>query len=207
MIKINLALRKTAAVAEASGGGTRLTSAGLGNLQISELKDIPALRQLLLFGVLIFAGVYWIEDFKASEVQKTQEVVDKLKEEQIQIKKSLGESRRFEILKKALEEDEVVIRQKLDVVQKLMADRAVPPRLLLALSATIPKDVWLADLRVEAQDIVFRGDALDFSQVSDFMKNLNESSSFKEVTLRNTQQGKDDQGTETAKFEIVVKRR
>ncbi len=207
MIKINLALRKTASLVEQGGGASQLTMATLRGLKVNEVLETPAFRQALVLGALMLGGSYWVDTTKENEIHQAQEVIDKLREDQAQIRKSLDETKKYEGLKKALEDDELVIRQKLDVIQKLMSDRAVPPKLLLALSSALPKEVWLSEFRVEPQDITFRGDASDFNQVSDFMKNLNESISFKDVVLRNTQQARDEQGVETAKFEIVVKRR
>ena len=48
---------------------------------------------------------------------------------------------------------------------------------------------------------------LGFGLVSDFMKNLNESAYFSEVELKNTQQNREEAGSEKVNFELEAKRR
>ena len=122
----------------------------------------------------------------------------------VKLKKELDDGKKYEEIKKNLETDERTIHQKLDAIDTLVSDRARPPKLVLALSSTVPKLVWLSELKVEAQDVVLRGNALDFNQVSEFLKSLNENAFFKDTKLVTTQQGTDESGMETAKFEISV---
>jgi len=211
MIKINLAARKTASLMDGPGGGggkSRLTNiGGMTKFDLSQLKDLPNLRQLVILLLVGYFGNYFLEDLKSEELKKADNATIKLKGEQGKLKTELEQTKKYEGIKKALEGDEIVIRTKLDTIQKLLQDRTTPPKLLVAVSSAIPKEVWLSSIKVEDAAISLQGDSLDFNQVSDFMKNLNESAFFKDVALKNTQQGKDESGLETAKFELSMKRR
>jgi Tfp pilus assembly protein PilN len=209
MIKINLALRKSASLVQegGTGAGTRLTMQNIRALKVQDLWEIPLVRQLIVFIGLTWAASHFIDVYKRDELTKADEQIAKLKEEQGKLRQELDQGKKFEVLKKNLDDDETVIRQKLEVIHKLVSDRAMPSKLLIALSNAIPKEVWLSDLKVDHTEIVLRGDAVDFTQVSEFMRGLNESAFFRDIVLRNTQQGKDESGMDTAKFEITVKRR
>jgi hypothetical protein len=66
----------------------------------------------------------------------------------------------------------------------------------------------LTEFRIEKSDLAFKGSALGFNQISDFMKGLNENAMLSEVELKNSQQFKDPSlGVETATFELKAKRR
>ena len=205
MIKINLAARKSASLLETRGGDKSLT--GMPKINLSALKEIPNLRSLVILALVGYFGNYFIEDLKTEEIKKADASIQKLKDEKGKLNHELEETKKYEGIKKALESDEIVIRTKLDTIQKLVQDRTTPPKLLVAISAAIPKEVWLSQIQVEDSNISLSGDSLDFNQVSEFMKNLNESAFFKDLALKNTQQGKDETGLDTAKFELAMKRR
>jgi Tfp pilus assembly protein PilN len=121
--------------------------------------------------------------------------------------KKLAESKKFQDQKKELEANKAEVDRKLEAIRKLSLERDIPVRILTQLSSSIPREVWLSELKVDRQDILFKGDAVDFSQVSEFMKNLATIELFDGVRLQNTQQSRDEFGLDIAKFEIGVKRR
>jgi hypothetical protein len=212
MIKINLATRKQSAGATADGRSFTMGSfqlpAGLSklNVNINELKDLP-IRKLILPIVVCFGAMYMVESLKADDMAKVHEEAAKVTAEREQLMVAVGKLKGYEELKKSMEADEQVMRSKISVVQALIADRSNPPKILRSLSTAIPKDVWLSEFRAEEAEVSFKGYSLDFNQVSDFMKNLNESAYFADVTIRSTQQSKDELGADVAAFDLAAKRR
>lgn len=202
MIKINLATRKQAAgTTEIKDVKTALT-----RMDVDSLKALP-LRRLGVLAVTLFAVSYVLDAYKEEELAKARAAFTKVQAEQTRLKAELASTKGFEAMKKALDADEEMIRAKIDTVQKLIADRQTPPKLLSALSSTIPGEVWLVDFKLDGEDVKFNGMSLGFNQISDFMKTLNENAYFMDVRLVATQQAQDETGTNVAKFELAAKRR
>ena len=207
MIKINLALKKTATVA-ASAGDPKAVSGfeALKHFNLQDLKDMPKLRGVLVLVVTYFVGGYLIEDFQAREIAELDAKVTEARTKQTALKKELEKTKKYDEIKKSLESDEIVIRTKLDTIEKLVKDRGGTPRVLLALSSAIPKDVWLKDLKIDSAIVDLQGASADSNQVYSFMKGLGESAAFKEVNLKGTTQVKEE-GIEVVSFDATVKRR
>jgi Tfp pilus assembly protein PilN len=209
MIKINLALRKSAQLLDAGPGTslTRMAQGGLGKLSPADLLRTPG---FLAFGMMV-AGIFLsqslVTSYTADEVAKLDADLTRIKEQAANMTKKLADTKKFQDQKKELEANKAEVDRKLEAIRKLSLERDVPVRILTQLSSSIPREVWLSELKVDRQDILFKGDAVDFSQVSEFMKNLATIELFDGVRLQNTQQGRDEFGLDIAKFEIGVKRR
>ncbi len=204
MIRINLAKRKMSNVV--AGEGKPGAKNILANLDFESFKDLP-IRKFGLPIVVAILATYFLGDFKSQEIQKVQDEITKAMAEQTKLQLELTKTKRFDELKKQIDSDEFMIKTKLQTIEKLIVDRTTPPKLLLALSRAIPADVWLSDLKVNGTEVTLKGSSLDFNQISDFMRNLNESAFFKELNLRSTQQAKDESGLEIAQFELSALRR
>jgi Tfp pilus assembly protein PilN len=209
MIKINLALRKSAQLLD-SGPGTSLTrmaQGGLGKLSPTDLLQTPGFLALGMMVAGIFLSQSLVTSYMADEVAKLDADLTRIQEQAATMTKKLAETKKFQDQKKELEANKAEVDRKLESIRKLSLERDIPVRILTQLSSSIPREVWLSELKVDRQDILFKGDAVDFSQVSEFMKNLATIELFDGVRLQNTQQGRDEFGLDIAKFEIGVKRR
>jgi hypothetical protein len=220
MIKINLASKKRAsanAAALVEGGGTSggFTLGGFTNLsgmskfgreQLEELKDLP-LKRLLLTILFYFGGSFAIDYLNEKDIEKLDIAIEGERSRQTQLNRDYDKTKLYNDLEKQLKEHETAIRVKLETIQELLNDRTTPPKLLIALSTAIPKEIWLEELKVQSTEIAIRGSSLGYNQISDFMKSLGENAFFKEVNLKSSQQVKDTSaGVEIANFELVAKR-
>jgi Tfp pilus assembly protein PilN len=210
VIKINLATRKQSASAATAGGalGGFQLPAGLSkmNINISDIRDLP-IRRFVLPLVVAIVATYVADGLKEDELAKVQAELAGLNEQTTKLQAEAGKLRGYEELKKNMEADEQMMRTKLGVVQALIQDRANPPKVMRSLAAAMPKDVWLSEFRAGEKEVSFKGFSLDFNQVSDFMKNLSESAYFADVTIKNTQQAKDELGMDVASFDLSARRR
>jgi hypothetical protein len=200
VIKINLARQRQAGASGESRPAQVRSGGG-----VDQLRELP-LRKV---GVPILAALvatYLFHQYKDEELKKLDSYSNKLNAEVVQLQTEINKVENLEAQKDSLEEGEKNLRAKIDAIRKLVSDRADPPKLLTQLSNGIPKDVWLTEFKVDKMDISIRGASLGFNQVSDFMKNLSDSSYFVDIDLKNSQQGK-DQGYEVASFELNAKRR
>jgi Tfp pilus assembly protein PilN len=215
MIKINLASKKQSVVAtgaapEAGGRGGRMgtlfNSVDPGQLG-DALRDLP-LRQKILPSVgLCVALIYISSTWQGQKIAEQEKELAQLEERQMRLKGDFGKTRGYDQLKKTLDEDERMIRTKIETIQKLIADRQTPPKLLLTLSSTIPEEVWINEVKIEKGLVRLKGNSFGYNQVSDYMKNLSESAYFTDLTLVGTKVVKDETGASNPAFEISAKRR
>ncbi|MBI2711960.1 MAG: PilN domain-containing protein [Bdellovibrio sp.] len=203
MIKINLALKKQTGGADGGKGGGG--GGPLGKMDFDAFKGVP-IRKIAVPLVVGFLASYLLDNYKEEQLKKLEEAVTKSQNEASKYLNDAQKYKTYEPIKKQLDDDEALLRTKLDVVKKLTAMRGAQGKLLSAVSSTIPAEVWLTDFRVEKNEVVVRGASLGYGQISDFMKSLNENSNFSGFELKNSQQDKDG-GLEIATFELKGKRR
>ena len=197
MIKINLASRKQSGAVD---GKPSLTE----TLDLSILKE-PAVRRVVLGLVVAIAGYAAADSFKVEELEKADRSMKKLQEQRTKLEAEASKMKSHEELKKLLEQNQDVIKRKLEIMQKLMADRSTPHKLLLMFSTATPADAWLSELRISNTEVLIKGYSAGLTQVSDLMRNLSESAYLTDVNLKDSQQNKE--GGELAAFEISAKPR
>jgi len=204
MIKINLASKKKAAAltasADSGGGATKV------NISTEGLKT-PAFRRLLIYVVLAFALNYLIEEEEAGEIAKYDKALAKVAAEQTKVAAELAKNNTYNDLKKSMESDEQILRTKLEVIRKLSGTASQPSKPLIALSGGIPREVWLDDYSVDADNIKISGQSTNFENVSEFMRALSESAFYKDVTLASSDQTKDELGVDLVHFSVNAKAR
>lgn len=202
MIKINLAAKKQSVP---GGGDPKAKSSGgsFGKIDLDKFKELPIRKVALPIIVGAFAS-YYLDSYKETTLSQMQAFLDKTKVENAKLQSRMSEFKSYDEMKKSLDEDEEVIRTKLDTIQKLLANRTSSTKILTSISNAIPKDVWLEEFRVLKTDILLKGSASEFNQISDFMKGLTESAFFYDVDLKGSQT-RDTVGV--AGFEIGAKRR
>lgn len=212
MIKVNLALRKTA------GGSTSRSTgfSGISKIDLQTfksmrldpelLKDLPIRKTVLPLVVGVLAS-FTLESYKEGELKKLNDQIAVLDGEKPKLQGEANKLKTYEELKKNLEADEFTIRTKIDTIQKLIAGRAIPPKLLVSVAQALPEEVWLAEFQVKESDIFLTGYSMGFNQISDLMKNMGESVYFSDLNLKNTQQVKDPEGVEVANFELTARKR
>ncbi len=212
MIKINLATRKGPGGRISSGSNPAsvkgLTSLTLRNLEFIQLNQLP-LRKI---GVPIFIGFFasFMCDFYKENVMKKLEVIlDKTNSEITQSRKEADKFKDYESIKKSLDGDETEIRIKLGTIQQLLTGRANSTNILVSLSNAIPQNAWMTEFKIDNGAVSLKGFALEFNQISDFMKSLSENAIFTEVDMKQTKQEKDDRSPlgMSVYFELTAKLR
>lgn len=208
MIKINLASKKASAISSGGGAGAGLLSklGGAGALQSLTPEKKAMLVTGILYGIVLFAANHFIEGYKTQELEKIQTEIagieSKIKLADSELSKTTG----FEKLKKDLENDEKLIRTKIETIRSLINERTTPPKILVSLSQATPKDVWIQSFALDSGKLTISGRSYGIALVSDFMRSLEETIYFKDVVLKSSRQER-DQGQELASFELEASRR
>jgi Tfp pilus assembly protein PilN len=188
MIEINLARKKS------SGGGTRATRASsapsfgfLKGLSGGAGKSLGPL--VTVFGVPLALGLaadfgydYLVEE-KLTSV-RTQ--VEDLTKEKEKVELKMKEIQGYEPKKRLLEANEAVIRTKIETIEKLIRNRDFTAKTLIALSQSLPKEVWITEMNQGESSYEIKGSTLDIGLISELMTRLGKSIYFKDVQLRSS---------------------
>ncbi len=210
MIKINLASKKQSSTVQGDQVGGRLKIAGLGammpGVDFDRIKELP-IRKLITFIALGAAVDQLATSDKEKKMEVLNDAIQKIEAKKASLQADLAKTKGFEEIKKQLDADETTMRTKIDVIQKLLQDRAAPPKMMMALSNAIPNDVWLSSLEIDLENATFKGASLGgVNPISDFMKSLSQTQYFGDVRPT-TGKEKDADGTDVDGFELKAKRR
>jgi type IV pilus assembly protein PilN len=127
-------------------------------------------------------------------VQEAREDVDKKKLEISKLMKTIGEVNQF----KKRQED---LRAKLDILDKLEKSRSGPVLLLDELYKAMPDKIWLESFKESQGKASLTGMGINEETVALFMRNLEMSNQFANVTLKVMQQTVKD-GVKFHKFDL-----
>lgn len=210
MIKINLALRKQPYVGDNAKFRAKNSGPSALSVDTSAITDIlkeAKVRQIILLGIVLFAGYSILESTKEEELRKVDVSIAKMSAETTKLKTEVAKTKGYQETKKLLEADELAIRTKIDIIQRLIADRQILPKMMQSVAQIIPADVWLTEFKVSNDEYTFKGFSRGYNQVSDFMRGLNESAFFSEPKLSSSAAAIDETGGEVAQFELGARKR
>jgi len=206
MIKINLAKRKQASYAanpEGSKGGAFASLKGAFGSGADSSEMITILRRILFpVGLCIatyFAYNYYV-DLKVDEFQAEITNIDK---EKTKIQNELSKIHGFEKQKTELEKTATSINTKITTIEKLIQGKDHMVKSMIALSQSLPKDVWLTEISATETTFSVKGNTIDMGLVSDVMSKLGTSIYFKDVSLKGSSA---DPSGRQASFELSARR-
>jgi len=186
MIRINLARKKAAAF----GGGAIRSSDGGGGA--SALKGLFEGRSADIWTIISVIGIplglaYGANEFydsyvlkRTAEMQK--QVADRGKDKE-KLQRELQNVKGYEEIKKQLEKNSGVIRNKIDTIEKLIRDRDFTTKSLMTLAQSMPKEVWITDYSFTDRNYRLSCSSLDAGLISDFMGKLQKSIYYTNVQL------------------------
>ena len=150
-------------------------------VRVSKKKEAGK-QQLLLFALLLALGLignfFW-NQARRSDLATREAKVKRTRDDIAQLERIIGEV-------KNIKAEQVALRDKLDVLDKLKAGRQGPVRMLDELATITPKKLWLRKMEEKSGTIVFEGMAATIDDVSTFMTALKKSDYFSGVELKRT---------------------
>lgn len=209
MIKINLASKKQSEVV--NGGASKSFSLSKGadlisGLDVNDLKDLPIKKAIIPIAVMALVS-YGFDSYKEDELIKRDQIITKVSGENGQLKTKLSELKAHEAAKERLEQDEVSIKNKLNILQKILADRSEVLNLTTMIASSIPREAWLTDLVLAENEVNFSGATLNLAEVSGFITSLRGSSYFSAVDFLDSRHDRNESGADQSTFSIRATRR
>ncbi len=145
-------------------------------------KKAAGKQQLGLFAVLIVAGYVgnfvWASS-RAADLKAREAKVRSTRDEIAQLDRIIGEV-------KNIKDQQAALREKLDILAQLKANRSGPVKVLDALASVTPKRLWLNKLEEKGGALTFTGAAATIDDVSEFMSALKGNPHFAGVELTKT---------------------
>jgi Tfp pilus assembly protein PilN len=89
----------------------------------------------------------------------------------------------YEDIKKQLEQNSAVIRNKIDTIEKLIRDRDFATKSLMTLAQSMPKEMWITEYSSMEKSYRVAGSSLDAGLISDLMGKLQKSIYYTNVQL------------------------
>lgn len=210
MIKINLALRKQPSYVAGGAGGvlsgapltkilTKIRSAPSGALQ-----DVPLAKVGMFVGLAIVVSV-GLDQFESRAVDRVTQQLTAAQEKSKGLAAYASKVKEAEAIRATLAADTLLIRTKIDSIQKLMNERRSGVNLLLVLSDSVPADVWVTRFDAKPESVTIEGQSAGFGQVSDFIKKLSESTYLSDLNMERAV--RDNVSPDVAQFRLNAKRR
>lgn len=163
-------------------------------------KKAAGKQQLVLFAVLVLAG--WVGNFlwaqtRAADLATREAKVRKTREEIAQLDRIIGEV-------KNIKDQQAALREKLEILAQLKANRSGPVRVLDALATLTPKRLWLTKIDERGGSATLTGQAATIDDVSGFMSALKASPHFARVELGKTTAAKQKDKLELVDFTLTA---
>lgn len=166
----------------------------------AKTKRTKSLYQIVAMGAALSVALIAVLTVHIYHEGKIEEQTTKLEGNKAEIKrleKIIGEV-------KELDKQKDRLLNQLSIIDKLEKGKRGPVRVLDELSTAIPKRVWLTDFRETGGALSMGGSAIDNADISEFLRALQKSQFFTDVTLKFTQAAVRD-GVSVYNFEIGCK--
>jgi type IV pilus assembly protein PilN len=145
-------------------------------------KKAAGKQQLILFALVVVLGYavnfVWVSS-RGAELKSLNNKARATQEEIAQLDRIIGEV-------KNIKDQQAALREKLDTLDRLKANRTGPVKVLDALATVTPKRLWLTRMEEKGGTLSFTGSASTIDDVSEFMTALKANPHFTSVELTKT---------------------
>lgn len=160
MIEINLS---------PSEKNLNLNNVGGFNLSLINVKMV------LIALFILYVPEPFLEDHYNDELAGVENEIKKLRKEQRRITIELKEVQEIEKQVEALNKQEGDLKQKIRIVEKIVAKRQNPFKVLKYIAENTPKDVWVQEIKINDTSFEMIGYTTSWKSMGDFFENLKNS--------------------------------
>jgi len=140
---------------------------------------------IALIGAVVPHFAY--EQYREFVVKKNEETKKELQGQLDSITKEIARLVPFQKELESYEAQKKLLRERLDLIQNLLASRSAPVNVLDAIGQSLPTKAWLTSIDFDAKaarpTLVLNGQALTNDEVADYLDKLGESVHFSDVSL------------------------
>lgn len=171
MIKINLSASQKA-----------VDISNVGGFDFTKLKIKPLLLVIAIIYIPDFVlNPMWEEERNTAteQINARQAVLSRLKRE-------VAKSQELEKQIRELQAQEENLGKKLVAVKQAISEKRNPAPILLYIAKNIPAELWIKELTIDAEKMVIKGEALDYTSIGNFVTSLRSSVFIKEANIAST---------------------
>jgi Tfp pilus assembly protein PilN len=193
MIRVNLLGAKE----PAARGGVFSGGAEPGIPSEPSEKSGLLLAILVLGGSLAFIGYQWWSAKQA--INKLDQEIASLNQEKARLATIIAQVKEYQ---RQLDE----LKQKEELIQRLMSEREGPVIMLDQLSAQLPDFIWLTTLTQTGTGVAVNGMAASYVSIADYIRKLEDTDYFRDVELIDARQDKSEFTSFQLRAQVVIPR-
>lgn len=171
MIRINLSSNKKA-----------VDISNLGGFDFTKLKIKPLLLVIAIIYIPDFVLLPMWEGERETKTQELQVLEGKL----ASLKRKVAASQDMERQIKELQAQEENLGKKLAAVKQAISEKKNPSTLLLYIAKNIPESLWIMNLSIDDNQMVIKGEALDYTSIGNFINSLRSSVFISDASIVST---------------------
>jgi Tfp pilus assembly protein PilN len=171
MIKINL-----------SNAKKQFDASNVGGFDFTKLKIKP----LILITVLIYLPDFVLVSLWEEERTATAAVVDEKQGKLSTLRRKLSQSKDLEKQIRELKAQEETLGKKLAAVKMSINEKKNPAMILLYIAKNIPSELWIKELSITSDNMLIKGEALNYVSIGDFVNSIKSSVFIKDHQIVST---------------------
>lgn len=171
MIKINL-----------SAAQKQVDISNLGGFDFTKLK----IKAVIIACIIIYLPDFLLLPMLESEFNARTQEFSTLQSQSSSLKRKVSQSAALEKQIRELKAQEENLGKKLTAVKEAISQKRNPANLLLYISKNMPEDLWIKELTIEAETMLVKGEALNYTSIGNFVNNLRASVFIKDANIKST---------------------
>lgn len=160
MIKINLLSKKNS-----------LDISNIAGFDFTRLK----FKALLLVILIIYVPDFTLVTMWEGEQEAKNTEIQALDAKLSGLKRKVAAAKDMERQIKELQAQEENLGKKLTAVKQAISEKKNPATLLLYIAKNIPDNLWIINLSIDGNQMVIKGESLDYSSIGNFINSLRSS--------------------------------
>lgn len=173
------------------------------------LGDIRGLIVIFIALAIAWLPHLFFEQFRTYVIEQHEASKKKLEESVAVLNAEIAKLTPFQRELESYEQQKKLVRDRLDVVRTLLANRGTPVNVLDAVGQSLPRRTWLTELEFKVgaaiQSIRLNGQSYSNEDISDFMDKLSESVYFAEVKLEDVGTSRLGNNIDVRQFKITAR--
>ncbi len=171
MIKINL-----------SNAKKQFDASNIGGFDFTKLKVKP----LILIAVLIYLPDFLLLPYWEEERAGIAAQIDEKQGKLSALKRKVTQSKDLEKQIRELKAQEENLGKKLTAVKQAINEKKNPATILLYIAKNIPSELWIKELSITSDNMLIKGEALNYVSIGDFVNSMKSSVFIKDHQIVST---------------------